>query len=83
MNPTLHAILRPVARLQGYLRLPTGSGQESIGEYSGTYSVIPSEEEQILPTAGKKMTADLTVLAIPFREYENEAGGITIIIGGE
>ena len=36
-----------------------------IPAYDGSYEVTPSDESQTLPTAGKKMTSDVTVDAIP------------------
>ena len=50
--------------------------------YDGQYTVIPSAQEQTLPTGNKKMREDVRILAIPTYEVENEAGGKTFIIGG-
>lgn len=59
------------------------------GEMSGTEdakpqskSVTPSTTEQvILPDTGYNYLSQVTVAAIPYRESENSAGGITVTIG--
>ena len=38
--------------------------------YTGDYSVTPGAEATVLPTAGLRMTDDVTVLAIPERFYD-------------
>ena len=50
--------------------------------YEGDYVVRPEVDQQTLPTATKLMRDDLTVLAIPRHEVDNDAGGQTCIIGG-
>lgn len=35
------------------------------GDYSGDYSVTPSSEPQTLPTAGRTLTFDVVVEAVP------------------
>lgn len=49
--------------------------------YEGTYVVVPSDEEQILPTRHKGMQDDVTIREIPMHEVSNETG-ITLVIGG-
>lgn len=52
--------------------------------FKGPYSVIPLIDiDQVLRTADKTLTENVIVKRIPYREEENEAGGITVIIGGE
>lgn len=51
--------------------------------YSGSYTVTPSVEAQLLPTAEKFMKYDMTVKAIPFFNVGNTAGGSTVYIGKE
>lgn len=79
----LRGTLRPQARLTAFVRYTDHVGvEESLPAYSGAYTVTPAPAAQILPTEGRKMTGDVTVLAIPFYEVSNGSGGITAIIGG-
>ena len=58
-------------------------GGPPLPAYSGPYTVIPEAWfEQVLPTAGKRMTQDLVVNEIPYLLAGNEAGGYTATIGG-
>lgn len=52
-------------------------------EYTGDYTVTPKVEAQTLKTAGKCMTEDLRIKAIPYYNVSNMAGGKTIYIGEE
>lgn len=52
-----------------------------VEEYDGDYIVTPSGEIQILETNQKKLLDDVTVLAIPYSETSNLAGGMTANIG--
>lgn len=57
-------------------------GREAhIEEYDGAYVVIPAEIRQTLPCALKKMREDVDVLAIPYAETTNPAGGYTATVG--
>jgi len=50
--------------------------------YEGSYEVSPLVgAEIILPTSGKRLEDDVTILEIPYYETTNEAGGYTVIIG--
>lgn len=51
--------------------------------YDGQYAVTPKVEAQILPTKGKVMLDDVTVLEIPFFETSNTSGGNTVYIAKE
>ena len=51
--------------------------------YTGSYTVIPKLEDQILETEGKRMLDDVTVKEIPVYTAANPHGGITVTIGGE
>ena len=69
-------------------RVLTASGGVAVWmdlpKYGGEYSVTPEVDTvQTLETAGKYMTNDVTVNAIPDYEVTNEAGGNTFIIGKE
>lgn len=59
----------------------TASGGETPDPYMGDYEVTPKVDAQVLPTAQKLMTQDLTVKAIPYTESTNSAGGTTVTIG--
>lgn len=49
--------------------------------YEGPYSVIPKAYfEQILETAHKYMTDDVTVAKVPYYETSNLSDGITVYI---
>jgi hypothetical protein len=50
-------------------------------KYTGSYEVTPRADEQILDTANKIMSDDVTIKEIPYAEVTNPAGGITVIIG--
>ena len=50
--------------------------------YSGSYTVTPSTQSQILETENQTMASDLNVEAIPSYSVSNDADGETIIIGG-
>lgn len=69
-------------------RVLTASGGvavwQDLPKYGGTYTVTPEVGAgQTLETAGKYLTNDVTVNAIPDYEVSNEAGGNTFIIGKE
>lgn len=57
-------------------------GGEKLPYYTGAYEVTPAVIEQILPTARKSMSDDVTIKEIPHEEVSNESGGYTFIIGG-
>lgn len=48
--------------------------------FFGPYTVVPTVDDQILDTDAKLMTDDVTVLAIPYTEVSNLAGGTTVNI---
>ena len=51
--------------------------------YEGEYIVTPSREAKTLATANKVMGDNVTVLAIPYSETSNLAGGCTFYIAKE
>lgn len=55
-------------------------GLTDIVSYEGSYEVTPSVEAQTLPTAEKYMKKDVNVLAIPYFDVSNTAGGSTVYI---
>ena len=50
--------------------------------YDGDYQVRPTWFNQILTTRGKRMTDDVLIYDIPLSETSNDAGGLTLNIGG-
>lgn len=50
--------------------------------YDGSYEVVPKVETQVLPTKQKYLDEDVTVLAVPFYEVDNQKG-TTIFIASE
>ena len=60
----------------------TGMASGACMPYEGSYEITPAIESQTLPTADRRMQADLTVLKIPYYEVGNTQNGKTIIIGG-
>lgn len=71
-------VTQPTLKLSVQMRL----GGVRIQEYEGDYIITPSGEIQVLETSQKKMQDDVTVLAVPYAETANSAGGITVTIGG-
>lgn len=61
----------------GSMSIPT---KFSGTEYSGSYEVVPTAEEQTLSTKGYLMKKDVTVYEIPYMEVENSSGGYTVSI---
>lgn len=60
----------------------SGGGGAALPAYPGPYTVVPEAWfEQTFPTAGKRMTQDLTVDAVPYLLTSNESGGYTATIG--
>ncbi|MBQ6221624.1 MAG: hypothetical protein IJJ44_03330 [Solobacterium sp.] len=64
-----------------------GSGGSDSGEYdtyTGTYSVVPqANQEVVLSTANKLLTRNVTVQEVPYYETSNEQGGYTAYIAQE
>lgn len=59
-----------------------GAGQAS-PLYTGRTTVIPKAfQSQTLQTSGKRMNRNVIVTEIPYYETSNDAGGITVTIGG-
>ncbi len=60
-----------------------GGGGSTLPAFPGPYLVTPEAWfEQSFETAGKRMTQDLVVDAIPYALTSNTAGGYTATIGG-
>lgn len=49
--------------------------------YKGKYEVTPKTSAQVLETAHKVMSKDVTVKSIPYYEVDNMQQGTTVIIG--
>lgn len=54
-----------------------------LSTYSGEYSITPSVDAQIIKTAQKLMTDDMTINSIPYYNVGNTSGGSTVYIGSE
>lgn len=66
-------------RISAVIGRPKGDYQK----YTGDYEVTPSLSEDItLNTAHKVMSDDVTVKKVPRYDVTNEAGGVTVYIGG-
>jgi hypothetical protein len=59
-----------------WINLNTGD----IETYEGNYVITPSTTEQVLRTANKKLTDDLTIEKIPYAEVSNSSNGKTVTI---
>lgn len=51
--------------------------------YDGEYEITPKVDEQLIPTAQKFLTKDMTVKKIPYFDVGNTAGGSTVYIANE
>ena len=51
--------------------------------YTGAYQVTPKTGAQVLPTAQKLMTDDVTIKPIPIYDVSNPSGGRTVYIARE
>ena len=54
-----------------------------VENYEGSYVVTPKVEAQVIPTANKFLSNDMTVKSIPYYEVSNTSGGSTVFIGKE
>lgn len=52
-----------------------------VPKYEGEYTVIPEVEKKEVPTRQKFLEQNIEVLAIPYLEVANSAGGETVTIG--
>ena len=74
----IRARVGTVGQIGGKVTLPSVMRQE---EYEGPYTVTPRLDEQVLQTAHKSMTDDVTVEVIPVVYTSNIHGGKTVVIG--
>lgn len=56
---------------------------EDAKKYDGEYTVEPDWHDQTLETKDKIMVDDMTVKTIHMWEFDNDAGGVTCVIGPE
>lgn len=56
---------------------------DEIEAYDGPYVVTPAIDSQVLPTAQKRMTDNMTIKAIPYFQTSNPQMGETVYIGSE
>lgn len=77
---TIDGRLSAVNSLKGSLS-PGGTAQV-LEEYTGEYTVVPSTDiTQVLATANKLLTDDITVEVIRYVETDNLQDGKTVFIG--
>lgn len=76
----LRGKLSGIGGLRGVIQRAPGG--EYTPYYEGEYEIVPSQSEQTLETASKKMHDDVVVHEIPYYETTNPSGGYTVIIGG-
>ena len=55
---------------------------EKLPHYEGEYEVTPTFADQTMETSGLLMEEDVKIEAIPVARVSNNAGGMTVIIGG-
>lgn len=67
------------ASISGALTIPV---YVDVDIYSGNYEVTPDFTGQVLPTANKALTNDVTVKPIEVQVTSNTSGGKTVYIGG-
>lgn len=53
----------------------------SAEDFQGPYSIVPEFNEIQLNTTGKVLKGDLIVQKIQINKFQNEYGGISVIIG--
>lgn len=58
-----------------------GDVNQTYPQYTGSYSVIPSTNEQVLDTQNTALNKNIRVQPIPYQEVSNPSGGNTAIIG--
>lgn len=51
--------------------------------YTGDYEVTPKAYTQTLETAGKLLTENIVVTAVPYYETSNNSDGLTVYIAEE
>lgn len=73
----LYGAIRPEGTLSGSLAMPVG-----YDDYLGVYQITPKIDQQIINTADKHMTKNITIKEIPYYSVDNAQAGQTIIIGG-
>lgn len=86
---SVHGSIRPV-RIAGFIipapritgRVYIGQAGEQYPVYDGDYTATPRPAAQTLPTEGRRMEQDVTVLGIPVYVTENASNGNTVYIGG-
>ena len=65
-------------KISGTLTIPSAAG---VSLYDGPYEVTPKAwDEQVLETAHKMLTDDVTVFRVPYYEVSNVFDGLTAYI---
>ena len=58
------------------------TARPEVDYYEGSYEVVPKITAQKLETKDKYLTANVEIKEIPFANVTNNAGGVTVSIGG-
>ena len=58
------------------------TARPEVDYYEGGYEVVPKATAQRLETKDKYLTDNVEIKEIPFANVTNNAGGITVTIGG-
>lgn len=56
---------------------------QSYSPYTGDYEVTPKAFAQTLETAGKVLSKNVVIAAVPYHEVQNNSGGLTAHIAEE
>ena len=79
--PEIHDLQRVEQGRINVIKIKMGTVVYPTDPYTGEYVVTPHFSEQTLPTNGKQMLHDVTVLEIPVVRTSNLQGGQTVVIG--
>lgn len=63
--------------------IEVGGGSGDCVMYTGDYVITPRTTEQVMHTADKHMSDDVSIKKIPYFETSNLSGGDTVYIGTE
>lgn len=80
----LVGMIQPEVSLKAEMNAAITAKSEVYDDDINNYTIIPSwEADIILPTKSKLMKENLTVEKIAQYAVSNEAGGVTLILGGQ
>lgn len=80
----LVGMIQPEVSLKAQMNAATTAKSDVYSDNLTNYTITPSwEADIILPTKSKLMKENLTVEKIAQYAVSNEAGGVTLILGGQ